>query len=1088
VIKKLKFVSGIRAKTTIYIISSVIITFIIAGSVMFVSMLNAQRESAAAEFYGIAGRHVASFEREINNALDYLASVTSFLEFQIAEGRFDREALHRAMYYMFDGHTIDSSSIYFEPDMYDGKDDEYVGTVYGTNLSGRIAYYFFRYGGRTGYRQEALADDLGFASPIYLATKESQAPTYTSPVIYNIGGVDTLMFSIGYPIFGQEHEFLGVVTANIFLDELHEQIQEEEIYETGYVIIVNDKGYMVYSPRFEDIGRARADLGFTYPLPPDDMPFEVFNARSILNNKRTLVAGQILFFPQIDGRFYVSVAAPLSEINADGTRLLLIVITLSISLIILMTIFLYYLIGRLTKPLVEFTKSTHEIAKGNYSVRITGDYQDEFAVLKDSMNRMTGRIEHSIGILQNILNGIGAFVYVADPITGELMFINDKMKEDLGLDDDVLGQLCFEVLHGSTTGMCEHCPRRRFNKDQNTAVLWESYDSITDRYYHNTSVFIDWIDNEKSHLQHSVDITDLKRVTEEKIKAEEMSQTKSAFLANMSHEIRTPMNSIIGFSELALDDVISTKTENYLINIRENSKWLLNIVNDILDISKIEAGKLELENIPFNMHELFTACRAMIAPKADEKGILLHFYAEPSIGRVPLGDPTRLRQILTNILSNAVKFTSSGIVKIQSKIINSTENTVTMSFEIKDSGIGMTEDEINRIFELFTQAQSGTTRKYGGTGLGLAITKYLVEMMGGELEVESTPGVGSKFSFKLTFDTISVDESEKTETKIVFNELRKPTFSGEVLLCEDNAMNQQVICEHLERVGINTVVAENGKIGVETVEKRLQSNEKQFDLVFMDVHMPVMDGLEAAELIHELDPNLPIVALTANIMSHDRELYKKSKMTGYMGKPFTSQELWRCLMNYFTPLHWNAEDEARNEKNEKKLKQKLINHFIVANKDIITEIEAALNEKDYTLAHRLAHTLKSNAGQLKKEALQNAAEAVENVFISGSNNVEPELLKTLERELFTVLAELEPMAHEEATTEEAEYYSNEEAYEFLMKIKPMIDDDDPECLEHIDELKLVQGSEELVRLLEDFEFIPAAELLDELLKTYTDQS
>jgi len=1082
---RLKLVTGIRAKTTLYIISSVIITFIITGAVLFFSLISTQRSAAASEFYNIASKHVTAFEREISNALDYLSSASSVLEFQITEGMIDREALHRTMYYLFDGHSVASSSIYFEADMYDGRDSEYRGTVYGTNLSGKIAYYFYRYSGRTGYRQEALRDDLGFTMPIFTETKAAEAPVFTSPVIYNIAGVERMMFSIGYPIFSQQKEFIGVITANIFIDDMYEQIQEEQIYETGYVIIVNSKGYMVYSPRFEDIGQAREDLGFTYPLPPDDVTSEIINARSILTNQRTLLAGQTLYFPQFDGRFYISVSAPLSEINAEGTRLIMLVITLSISLIVLMTVFLYYMIGRLTKPLIEFTKSTQEIAKGDYSVRITGDYQDEYAVLKDSMNSMTGRIENSVGILQNILNGIGAFVYVVDPITGKLMFINNKMKEDLNLTDSVLGQHCFKVLHESSTGMCLNCPRRRYNMDQDSVVQWESYDSATNRYYHNTSVFIDWIDDEKAHLQHSVDITDLKTITEEKIKAEEMSQTKSAFLANMSHEIRTPMNSIIGFSELAMDDDISEKTQEYLANIYENSRWLLNIVDDILDISKIEAGKLELENIPFDMHELFTACRIMIAPKADEKGILLHFYAEPSIGKRPLGDPTRLRQILTNILSNAVKFTSSGIVKIQSIIKSSTESTVTMYFEIKDSGIGMTDEEIGRIFELFTQAESGTTRKYGGTGLGLAITKYLVEMMGGELLVESTPGVGSKFNFELTFDTINVTEDDRLESKIVLNEMRKPTFEGEILLCEDNIMNQQVICEHLARVGLETVVADNGKIGVEMIEGRINSGKKQFDMIFMDIHMPVMDGLEAAEEIHKLAPDIPIIALTANIMAHDRETYKKSKMDGYVGKPFTSQELWRCLMKYFTPVQWSEENVTKHAKEENELQIRLINSFVSKNKNLYAEMEKALDEGDIKLAHRLVHTLKSNAGQLKKTLLQHACQVVEDKLKDGENLATPAEWSEIKDELAAALQELAPIAEKSAIeAEKAGTLDKASAKELLLKIKPLLDDNNPDCVDYIEELKRIPEAKEIVLQIEEFDFTQAATLTNDLLEKF----
>jgi len=386
---------------------------------------------------------------------------------------------------------------------------------------------------------------------------------------------------------------------------------------------------------------------------------------------------------------------------------------------------------------------------------------------------------------------------------------------------------------------------------------------------------------------------------------------RSAFLANMSNELRTPMNSIIGFAELALDVKIPPKTRDYIDKILLNTEWLFQIINDIFDISKIESGKMELDKIPFSLQELLESCRAFVIPKAVEKGIMLHFYAEPSAGKMPLGDPARLRQVLVNLLSNAVKFTNTGMVKLSVSIISKTEKTLSMHFEVKDSGIGITSEQIGKIFEPFAQVDSGITRQFGGTGLGLAITRNIVEMMNGKLLVESVHGVGSKFSFDLLFETIEITEEEKTEKKPVLAEIDKPSFEAEILLCEDNAMNQLVLCEHLARVGIKTVVAENGRVGVDIISERLRKGQKQFDLVFMDMHMPVMDGLEAAAEIIKLNVGVPVIALTANIMSDDMEIYKDSGMNDCLGKPFSSQELWHCLLKYLTPLE-NSNDMAKS--------------------------------------------------------------------------------------------------------------------------------------------------------------------------------
>jgi signal transduction histidine kinase/DNA-binding response OmpR family regulator len=490
------------------------------------------------------------------------------------------------------------------------------------------------------------------------------------------------------------------------------------------------------------------------------------------------------------------------------------------------------------------------------------------------------------------------------------------------------------------------------------------------------------------------------------------SQAKSTFIANMSHEIRTPMNSIMGFSELALDSDVSPKTKNYLEKIRINAEWLLQIINDILDISKIEAGKMELENIPFTMRELFESCKTLVMPKAVEKGLMLHFYAEPSLGRRPLGDPTRLRQVFVNLLSNAIKFTNTGIVKLLADMTGKDEKTITVYFEVKDSGIGMTKEQIAKIFEPFMQAESGTARQYGGTGLGLAITKNIVEMMGGKLSVESTPGVGSKFSFSVVFDSINDESDEDVSEKIIIHDLEKPVFEGEILLCEDNVMNQQVICEHLSKVGLKTVVADNGKMGLDIVQSRMEKGEKQFDLIFMDMHMPVMDGLEASAKIVELNTGIPIVAMTANIMADDMAIYRKSGMVDCVGKPFTSLELWRCLMKYFTPVELHTVNAVQIAQMEEKMRQKIINNFVKEGRTKFTNITEAIEAGDIKLAHRLVHTLKGLAGQIGKTLLQQAAAEVEQHLKDGKNTVTPHEMSILETELNAVIAEVTPLYDE----------------------------------------------------------------------------
>jgi signal transduction histidine kinase len=382
--------------------------------------------------------------------------------------------------------------------------------------------------------------------------------------------------------------------------------------------------------------------------------------------------------------------------------------------------------------------------------------------------------------------------------------------------------------------------------------------------------------------------------------AHSANQAKSAFLATMSHEIRTPMNSIMGFAELAFDKAISPQVKEYLSKITDSTHWLLNIINDVLDISKIESGKMELENVPFDLHSVFSRCQSVIHPSVTEKGLDLRVYAEPPIGKRLLGDPVRLYQALMNLLSNAVKFTNSGTVKMSSAILRTCDTAITVYFEVKDSGIGMTTEQINKVFDPFVQADSSTTRNYGGTGLGLPMTRNIVELMGGTLTVDSVPDAGSTFSFELTFETVEAPDgiSEYSEISVV----EKPCFDGLVLVCEDNPMNQQVISEHLARVGLRSVIAENGKIGVEMVQERNETGQAPYDMIFMDIFMPVMDGVEADEKITVLEIKTPIVAMTANVMTSELDNYKKCGMVDCVSKPFTTQELWRCLLKYLAPI------------------------------------------------------------------------------------------------------------------------------------------------------------------------------------------
>ncbi|MCL2665422.1 MAG: ATP-binding protein, partial [Defluviitaleaceae bacterium] len=525
---------------------------------------------------------------------------------------------------------------------------------------------------------------------------------------------------------------------------------------------------------------------------------------------------------------------------------------------------------------------------------------------------------------------------------------------------------------------------------------------------------------------------------------------------------------------------IPYKTREYLSNIHEGAEWLLKIIDDILDISKIESGKIVLEHIPFDIHDIIVQCRAVIYPRAAEKGIALQCETESAIGGKLIGDPLRLRQALLNLLSNAVKFTDNGSVVLDISVAESTESDTSLHFSIKDSGIGMTPEQIANIFVPYMQGDESIARKYGGTGLGIPITKKIIELMGGSLITESVPGKGSTFSF-----TIKFNKSAKNETMSAkyskSSVVEKPNFTGDVLVCEDNYLNLQVICEHLLWVGIKAVVARNGKEGYEIVAKRVENGEKPFDLIYMDIHMPVMDGMEAASKITALGVKTPIVAVTANVMSSDLKSYKENGMADCLAKPFSSQELWSSLKKYLTVKNVTVTGKRQLAGFNDAMLDSFKKHFVNDNQNTYDEITEALKNGDMRMARILVHTLKGNSGQIEEQKLREAAIEVEKAILEEKRENIGFLMANMQKELLIVLEKLAPMLDKDAS--EAKTVKNadiEQMRKIFEKLEPMLINRNPECEGMLDELKTIQGTDELAQHINKFKFKPALEELAKL--------
>jgi CheY-like chemotaxis protein len=401
------------------------------------------------------------------------------------------------------------------------------------------------------------------------------------------------------------------------------------------------------------------------------------------------------------------------------------------------------------------------------------------------------------------------------------------------------------------------------------------------------------------------------QLTEAQANAETANRAKSSFLANMSHEIRTPMNAIIGLTHLMQAAEPTPVQAEQLAKINAAAEHLLTIINDILDVSKIEAGKLVLEQVDFSLDSIFENVKSLMKDQVDSKGLIMKLET----GEVPAwlrGDATRLRQCLLNYTGNAIKFTQQGTITLRVRQLATEDDEVLCRFEVQDTGIGISADKLKSLFQTFEQADVSTTREYGGTGLGLTITRRLAHLMGGEVGVESELGVGSTFWFTARFGHGKAVHSQETPAD---DEHSVPDFTGtRVLLVEDNAINREVAAALLSRVGLVIDMAENGREAV----TKVASNA--YDLILMDIQMPEMDGLEATRMIRSMNgsmkdlevrySDIPILAMSANVYEEDRQNCLDAGMNDFLAKPVEPNNLYK-MIDKWSPLKNTAKKSCK---------------------------------------------------------------------------------------------------------------------------------------------------------------------------------
>jgi len=851
--------------------------------------------------------------------------------------------------------------------------NNYVQINEGIRLSGVIGFYgiFDIYNGEFISRNGIWAPTPDFIPqnrPWYKAAVDANGDIgITRP--YTDAVTEEMNITFSRRIFNDKNVPMGIVCLDMKLDRLRDHAISASLSEGGYGFLMTDDYIIIAHPNEDYVGKSLQDTNSAISELSDELNQKnEISERIILNYKNEVC---IVYIWKLENGWYMGLVTPKDKYYQSTKNMGIILAILGATLAVMLSTVLFRIISQKQKA----DKKIHEAEDA----------------------------KKTINTLKNIMNSLNAMIYVTVPHTGEILFINDYMKTHYNLDDDCVGRLCYKILQKGMNAKCVFCPCNHLDKHPEKIIEWIEHNSLTKRVYRNVDRYIEWPGGQLAHLQHSIDITELNSVKEQAIKANE---AKSSFLARVSHEIRTPMNAILGITEIQLQNkALPGEIREALEKVYSSGYLLLNIINDILDLSKIEAGKLELIPVEYDISSIINDTVHLHIIRYDSKPIEFILQIDENIPAILFGDELRIKQIMNNLLSNAFKYTDSGKIILSISVENLLQEVklktqpIMLIFRISDTGQGMTKEQVNNLFQEYSRFNLEANRKTEGTGLGMNITQHLVRMMDGEIIVESNPGRGSVFTIKLPQGIIgnSILGSEMVEKLHQYHAgigshfdkpqqiVRDYMPYGRILVVDDVETNLYVAKGLMAPYGLSVETATSGREAIKKINEG-----STYDIVFMDHFMPTMDGMEAVKIIRDLGYVRPIIALTANAVAGQADLFLANGFSGFISKPIDIRQLHAMLNKLVRDKYPTRVVEAArrlkntlNKDSENIAAQMQINShitemFVKDAEKAVSILDAIIDNKyrrndDFNMYVITVHAMKSALANIGEKELSNAA-------------------------------------------------------------------------------------------------------------------